>query len=121
MNKAKDVLFVPGKLYRRRDLHKEFGGQRQGEISTPAKAPFIFLITGESGTQHGYSDEWTNEGVFLYTGEGQRGHVGKGSLHSQFIHRRPPEDLPSDTGLRKDVHPFPTLPSARLPSLLLVP
>jgi 5-methylcytosine-specific restriction protein A len=73
MNKAEDVTFVPGKLYRRRDLHEEFGGQRQGGISTPAKVPFIFLITGDSGKRYGYSDEWANEGIFLYTGEGQHG------------------------------------------------
>jgi len=36
-------------------------------------APFVLLVTGESGKQHGYSDEWTDEGLFLYTGEGQRG------------------------------------------------
>jgi hypothetical protein len=73
MNEFKDVVFVPGQVYRRRELHKEFGGQTQGGISTPAKAPFIFLITGDSGKRHGYSDEWTDEGIFLYTGEGQHG------------------------------------------------
>ena len=73
MNGSTDVVFSPGRVYRRRDLHAKFGGQRQGGISTPAKAPFIFLITGNSGKQHGYSDEWTDDGVFLYTGEGQRG------------------------------------------------
>ena len=52
---------------------RSWGGQRQGGISTPTKEPFIFLITGDSGRQHGYSDEWTDEGIFLYTGEGQRG------------------------------------------------
>ncbi len=73
MNGSMNVVFSPGEIYRRRDLHEKFGGQRQGGISTPAKAPFIFLITGDSGKQHGYSDEWTNDGVFLYTGEGQHG------------------------------------------------
>jgi hypothetical protein len=73
MNGSTDVVFSPGRVYRRCDLHAKFGGQRQGGISTPAKAPFIFLITGDSGKQHGYSDEWTDDGVFLYTGEGQRG------------------------------------------------
>lgn len=73
MNGSTDVVFSPGRVYRRRDLHAKFGGQRQGGISTPAKAPFILLITGDSGKQHGYSDEWTDDGVFLYTGEGQRG------------------------------------------------
>jgi hypothetical protein len=49
MEGNKDVAFSPGQLYRRRDLQHKFGGQRQGGISTPAKAPFILLITGESG------------------------------------------------------------------------
>jgi Domain of unknown function (DUF3883) len=73
MSDSSEIVLSPGQLYRRRELHKQFGGQQQGGISTPAKAPFIFLITGESGKQHGYSDEWTNDGVFLYTGEGQHG------------------------------------------------
>jgi 5-methylcytosine-specific restriction protein A len=67
------VTFSPGHLYRRTELHKQFGGQRQGGISTPAKAPFVMLITGDSGKQHGYADEWTDDGFFLYTGEGQHG------------------------------------------------
>src|ERR1017187_9232561 len=73
MNESTDIAFTPGQVYRRRELHDRFGGQRQGGISTPARAPFIFLITGDSGKQHGYSDEWADEGTFLYTGEGQRG------------------------------------------------
>lgn len=67
------VTFSPGRLYRRRELHDELGGQRQGGISTPAKSPLILLITGDSGKQHGYYDEWTDQGVFLYTGEGRFG------------------------------------------------
>jgi 5-methylcytosine-specific restriction protein A len=67
------ISFSPGHLYRRTELHKQFGGQRQGGISTPAKAPFVMLITGDSGKQHGYADEWTDDGAFRYTGEGQHG------------------------------------------------
>ena len=70
---TQDPLFVPGRLYRRRALHEQFGGQRQGGISTPAKASFVMLITGDSGKQHGYTDEWTDDGLFAYTGEGQHG------------------------------------------------
>jgi hypothetical protein len=68
-----DVAFRPGQQYRRRELHEKFGGQRQGGISTPARTPFVLLITGDSGKQHGYSDEWSDDGLFLYTGEGQHG------------------------------------------------
>ena len=68
-----DILFSAGKVYKRAELHKEFGGQSQGGISTPQGYPFIFLFTGFSGEQYGYFDEWTKEGNFSYTGEGQVG------------------------------------------------
>jgi 5-methylcytosine-specific restriction protein A len=66
-------MFVQGREYRRRDLHRRYGGQRQGGISTPAEHPFIMLFTGEVGQQYGYRDAWTEDGLFLYTGEGQQG------------------------------------------------
>lgn len=31
------------------------------------------LFTGETGKQYGYQDGWSEEGLYLYTGEGQRG------------------------------------------------
>jgi 5-methylcytosine-specific restriction enzyme A len=31
------------------------------------------MFTGESGEQYGYWDGWDDNGVFLYTGEGQQG------------------------------------------------
>ncbi|MBY6121837.1 HNH endonuclease [Mameliella alba] len=68
------VPFVIGEEYSRRDdIHAVFGGQRQGGISTPSGHPYIFIFTGESGKQHGYADGWQENGVLLYTGEGQRG------------------------------------------------
>ncbi len=66
-------MFVHGQLYRRRVLHTRVGGQQQGGISTPAKHNLILLFTGEQGEQYGYSDGWSADGIFLYTGEGQRG------------------------------------------------
>jgi 5-methylcytosine-specific restriction enzyme A len=33
----------------------------------------VFLFTGDTGEQYGYKDDWTPDGVFLYTGEGQIG------------------------------------------------
>jgi 5-methylcytosine-specific restriction enzyme A len=59
--------------HRRKDIHAAHGGQQQGGISTPPKTPYIFLFTGEAGEQHGYSDGFEENGVFIYTGEGQRG------------------------------------------------
>jgi 5-methylcytosine-specific restriction protein A len=58
---------------RRQEFHGPYGGQWQGGISTPSGWPFILLFTGESGEQYGYQDGWDENGVFLYTGEGQVG------------------------------------------------
>jgi len=57
----------------RAEIHQRYGGQTQGGISTPASTPFILLFTGASGEHYGHHDGWNDEGVFLYTGEGQRG------------------------------------------------
>ena len=75
-------MFTPGTLYIRAHLHTQFGGQRQGGISTPARFPIILLFTGEAGKQYGCQDRTTDAGVFLYTGEGQRGDMTftKGNL-----------------------------------------
>jgi 5-methylcytosine-specific restriction protein A len=68
------IPFEVGKLYhRQRDIHQVFGGQERGGIATPDGCPFVFLFTGESGEQFGYSDGWRPDGVFAYTGEGQKG------------------------------------------------
>jgi 5-methylcytosine-specific restriction enzyme A len=66
--------FEPGAIYNRvRDIHKVYGGQRQGGISTPKEVPLIFLFTGETGGQYGYRDGPRANGIFAYTGEGQVG------------------------------------------------
>ena len=66
--------FDVGALYHRQnDLHGQFKGQKQGGISTPLGAPFIFIFTGEAGKAHGYSDFWESDDVFHYYGEGQKG------------------------------------------------
>ena len=67
------IIFVPGKVYRRRELHEQYGGQGQGGISTPRDYPVVFLITGESGRHYGYADGFRADGTFWYTGEGQVG------------------------------------------------
>jgi len=70
-------VFEVGEVYNRRaDIHGPYGGQQQGGISTPSAWPFVFLFTGESGEQYGYRDGWDENGVFLYTGEGQVGDMG---------------------------------------------
>ena len=66
--------FKLGQEYsRQKDIHRVFGGQQQGGISTPAEQPFVFIFTGKSGEEFGYEDGWQDDGVFLYTGEGQVG------------------------------------------------
>ena len=66
------MSFVAGKLYhRRRDIHGKYKGQERGGIITPVGHDLIFLITGESGREHGYEDQWADGGsTFLYYGEG---------------------------------------------------
>jgi 5-methylcytosine-specific restriction protein A len=66
--------FEVGRVYKRRDdLHEMYGGQRQGGISTSKDQSFLLLFTGKSGEQYGYRDGWDENGVSLYTGEGQAG------------------------------------------------
>lgn len=64
---------VSGRTYKRSALHKEFGGQRQGGISTPRKSPMVLLFTGEQGKQYGYLDGFHTDGTYWYTGEGRKG------------------------------------------------
>lgn len=67
-------MFTIGEIYNRRNaIHKVYRGQQQGGISTPAKHPYIFIFTGESGKSYGYSDSFQPDGTFWYTGEGQVG------------------------------------------------
>jgi 5-methylcytosine-specific restriction protein A len=67
-------VFEIGKEYKRSaDLHEKYGGQQRGGIATPAKHPVIFIFTSDAGEQHGYKDEYREDGIFWYPGEGQVG------------------------------------------------
>lgn len=70
-----DALFEKGRLYRRDEIHNEWGGatqlQAQGGILTPREVPLIIVVTGEEGTQYGYDDFWDADGVFHYFGAGR--------------------------------------------------
>lgn len=68
-------LFIPQLEYRRRAIHSQFGGNWQGGICPSSSYPFIFVFTGKSGGQHGYKDQWENDNIFSYTGEGQSGNM----------------------------------------------
>lgn len=66
--------FEQGKLYKRSDLHNQFGGNRQRGISPSAQESVIFIFSGESGSLYGYSDGWNEDHtIFTFTGEGQVG------------------------------------------------
>jgi 5-methylcytosine-specific restriction protein A len=58
-------MFELGKLYRRRDLHHQWGGQQQGGIVPPSKHSMVWLITGDAGSPYGYDDEQLADGSFL--------------------------------------------------------
>jgi 5-methylcytosine-specific restriction protein A len=98
-------VFELGKVYRRKDLHDEFGGQEQGGIVTPTAHPLIFLITGEGGADYGYRDEEHNDGTFLYYGEGREGPM-------TFVRGN---SAVRDHALRgRDLHLFEKVPPAHL-------
>ena len=64
----------PGQKIKRTKLHQQFGGGRQGGIAPSAQSPNVFVFSDPAaGEQHGYYDGWIGDGVFSYTGEGQRG------------------------------------------------
>ncbi len=67
------IELIPGQLYRRQELHDRYGGQRQGGISMPKNWPVIFLFSSPRGEEFGYKDGWTEDGFYIYTGEGQKG------------------------------------------------
>lgn len=64
---------VVGRVYRRSELHRAFGGQAQSGVSTPRSFPIVLLFTGDSGHKYGYEDKFQEDGSFWYTGEGRRG------------------------------------------------
>ncbi len=64
-------FFVHNKIYKRTDIQDKYGGNRQGGIAVCAKFPFILIFSGEAGHKHGYKDQWENDKVFSYTGEGR--------------------------------------------------
>jgi 5-methylcytosine-specific restriction enzyme A len=69
-------VFEIGKEYHRKtDIHGLYKGQAQGGISTPKDFPVVFIFTSEVGEQHGYKDEYRDNGLFWYTGEGQIGNM----------------------------------------------
>jgi len=65
--------FAIGTQYLRKELHDQFKGYRQHGISTPASESFIFIFTNPESEKYGYSDRFLDNGLFVYSGEGQVG------------------------------------------------
>ncbi|MGW4379342.1 hypothetical protein [Kitasatospora sp. NPDC004531] len=64
----------PGDQIRRTELHSRYGGSGQGGISPSRRSPNVLIFTDpKAGRQHGYFDEWDEDGTFHYTGAGQHG------------------------------------------------
>ncbi|MFA9444453.1 DUF3883 domain-containing protein [Egicoccus sp. AB-alg6-2] len=63
----------PGDTILRKHLHEQYGGSGQGGINPTRSSDNVFVFTDpETGPQYGYLDRW-EEGIFHYTGEGQKG------------------------------------------------
>jgi 5-methylcytosine-specific restriction protein A len=63
--------FREGQVYQLSYLNELFGGQEQRGIITPTSTPVVIAITAPAGRKHDYHDTWTDDGVFLYYGEGR--------------------------------------------------
>lgn len=90
MTADNDWTLNPGELIERRALHDSFGGGRQGGIGPSRQSPNVFIFFDRaSGEQHGYIDDWQEDGCLHYTGEGQRGdQVMKAGNAAILNHRR---------------------------------
>ncbi|MFI1018015.1 restriction endonuclease [Streptomyces sp. NPDC020965] len=63
-----------GQRFKRVDVHKIYGGRRQGGIGPSRVSANVLLFTDPAkGRQHGYFDGWGADGCYHYAGEGQRG------------------------------------------------
>ncbi|WP_037705858.1 hypothetical protein [Streptomyces sp. AA1529] len=84
----------PGDTIRRKELHDRYGGSRQGGISKCAKSPNVLVFTDpRTGHQHGYYDEWAEDGTFHYTGDGQVGDQSFASTGNAAIRDHMQHDL----------------------------
>ncbi|MGA4841676.1 restriction endonuclease [Streptomyces sp. G45] len=68
------ISLAIGTEIRRRELHQQFGGNRQSGISASRSNPVVMCFTdAKQGALYGYRDGWGDDGLFHYTGEGQVG------------------------------------------------
>lgn len=81
----KNPTFEVGTRYLRKELHDQFKGQRQHGISTPASESFIFIFTDPESEEYGYSDRFLDNGLFVYSGEGQVGDMTMDSGNERIL------------------------------------
>lgn len=62
------MQFRPGIACSRQEIHRLFGGQRQGGISTPVGHAVVLLFSNTRGHAYGYQDGWREDGFYHYTG-----------------------------------------------------
>ena len=91
----------------RKDLVALYRGQLQAGIWTPREFAVVFIFSGDSGKAYGYSDGWTESGIFRYTGEGQHGDMifraGNKAIRDHRVDGKdlwPFEDLGKGNGVR---------------------
>lgn len=71
---AAQWTLAPNEPIKRTALHAAFGGGGQGGIAPSRRSPNVLIFSDPaSGEQHGYFDGWHEDGLFHYSGEGQRG------------------------------------------------
>ena len=69
-----DWQLKPEQTVRRSDLHAQYGGSNQGGICPSRTSANLFIFTDPAeGEQHGYFDDWREDGLFHYTGHGRTG------------------------------------------------
>jgi 5-methylcytosine-specific restriction enzyme A len=62
-----------GAIYRRRDLHRRFGGNQQAGIVPCRAENVVLLFHTREPSQQFYSDGLDDDGIYWYSGEGTLG------------------------------------------------
>jgi|SRR5579871_4320637 len=65
-----------GTIYRRRDIHRRFGGNRQAGIVPCKRDKIVFLFHTFEPSQQFYRDGIDEDGIYWYSGEGVTGDMG---------------------------------------------
>jgi 5-methylcytosine-specific restriction protein A len=81
-------VFDVGDQFLRKELHDQFQGQRYYGISTPAAESFVFIFTDPKSEEYGYNDRFLDNGLFVYSGEGQVGDMTMDSGNERILNHR---------------------------------